>query len=467
MTTSPLLTHDQSHQQVRHVLLLTLVLNLSVAAGKIILGTLTGALAITADGLHSLTDSTGNIAGLVAVAIAERPADENHPYGHRRFETLAALLIGGLLLLTAWEMLRGVLERLAAATTPELTPLTFAVMLITLVINIGVSRYQIRQGKRLNSQILLADAQNTRSDVFVTLSVMISMGLILLTGWNWIDIVAALLVAVLIGRAAWGILQQTASILVDTAPYTPERLTAVLGGMPQAFEVVRARSRGSLDAAHIDIDVRVAPEMTTEQSNHIAAAIRQRLESELDHLSEIEVHFVPDELRAGDPALTARAIADVRGLSTHEVQISHDERGAVLELHVEVPPQQTLAEAHEQVSQLEADLAEALPQVDHILTHIEPAQITESVQNGDQKRAQALAQRADELLREQYPGVGWHDICARSSQYGFALSLHAALPAQISVEAAHDLAESAEALLRAELPGLVRVTIHTEPYEQA
>jgi divalent metal cation (Fe/Co/Zn/Cd) transporter len=298
--------------------------------------------------------------------------------------------------------------------------------------------------------------------------VMTSMLLVLLTGFVWIDVVAALLVAVLIGRAAWGILKQTGSVLVDTAPYSPEHLTTLLSQMPQSFAVVRARSRGSLDAAHVDIDVRVAPEMTAEQSGHIATAIRERLHAELDDLSEIEIHFVPDALRAADPALTARALADVRGLSTHEVQISHDELGAVLELHVEVPPQQTLAQAHQQVTQLEQELAQALPQVDRILTHIEPAQpeISGARDEVVSHQIHVLVERAGSLLNEQFPGVGWHEISVRSNHHGFALSLHAALPPQISLEAAHDLSESAETLLRAELPALVRVTIHTEPDEQ-
>ncbi|MCA9914694.1 MAG: cation diffusion facilitator family transporter, partial [Anaerolineae bacterium] len=190
------------NQQVRRVLLITLVLNVLVAVGKIVLGIVSGSLAVLADGFHSLTDSAGNVAGLVATSIAARPPDENHPYGHRRFETLAALLIGGLLLLTAWEMLQGVLERLQDQTLPEINALMFVVLGVTLVMNIGVSRYQIRAGKRLQSEILLADARNTQADVFVTLSVITSTLLVALTGMAWLDALAALAVVGLIARAA-------------------------------------------------------------------------------------------------------------------------------------------------------------------------------------------------------------------------------------------------------------------------
>jgi cation diffusion facilitator family transporter len=275
---------------VQTVLLTTLALNLTVAVGKILLGLFTGALAITADGFHSITDSAGNVAGLVALRLANRPADHNHPYGHRRFESLAALLIGALLLLTAWEIVKGLFERLQMNQSPEISPLSFAVMFGTLVINLLVSRYQIAQGNALKSEILLADAQNTSADVFVTLSVMLSMVLVSLTGWLWIDTIAAFFVVLLIGKAGWGILRKTGSLLVDTAPYEQEELSAIVGDMG---EVVRARSRGSRDAAHIDIDLKVPAEMTIAHSEKLACTIRQRLENKLEGVAEVEVHFMP------------------------------------------------------------------------------------------------------------------------------------------------------------------------------
>ncbi|MDQ7027350.1 MAG: cation diffusion facilitator family transporter [Anaerolineae bacterium] len=456
-----------TRQQVRHVLIVTLILNLLVAFGKIGLGLATGALAITADGFHSLTDSAGNITGLVANWVAARPPDDDHPYGHRRFETMAALLIGALLLLTAWEMIQGVIDRLQITVTPQITPLTLLVLIGTLLVNIGVSQYQIGAGKRLKSEILLADAKNTRADVFITLSVIISSVIVAVTGWAWVDIVAALVVVILIGKAAWEIVSQTGQVLVDTAPYSPEHLTTLIADMPNICGIVRARSRGSRDAVHIDIDVRVAPEMTAEQSNSITYAIRKRLESQLEGIAEIEVHFVPYHPNGRDAVLTARAYADARGLSTHEVQICHDKRGTVLEMHVEVPPQQTLAQAHEQVSQLEADVTHALPDIDRVVTHIEPAQRQQSVLDDWHlmSRAIVIQSEAKVLLNTHYSGVGWHDLSARPLNHGFAMNCHATLPAQMSVEAAHNMAESAETLLRGAIPELARVTIHTEPFD--
>lgn len=453
--------------QVRRVLIITLILNLAVATGKIVLGLVTGALAITADGFHSLTDSAGNIAGLVATIIANQPPDDEHPYGHRRFETMAALLIGALLLLTAWEMLQGVLDRLQSAELPTITPMAFAVLGMTLLVNIIVSTYQIRQGKKLNSEILLADAKNTRADVYVTLSVIISTGVVALTGWVWVDVIAALVVVGFIAHAAWQIVHDTGRVLVDTAPYSPQRLSDLVQDVPGVHGVKRARSRGPVDAAQLDFDLQVAPEMTADQSNSIAYAVRQKMQTELQGIAEVEVHFSPYYPQGRDAVLTARAYADAMGLRTHEVQIGHDAEGCVLEMHVEVPPEQTLAEAHAQVSQLEKKLADAMPHIEQVVTHIEPALPAQDATYEPTllEQAHALQNRAQNLLCGQFPQVDWHDLRTRPMPHGFAMNLHAAMPAQMSMEAAHSIAEHAETLLRGNLPELQRIIIHTEPDE--
>jgi cation diffusion facilitator family transporter len=454
-----------TRQQVRRVLLVTLGLNLTVAIGKIVVGLISGALAITADGFHSLIDGTANVVALIANAIAGQPPDDEHPYGHRRFETLAALMIGAFLILVAWEITTGAIDRLQGGDEINLTPATFAVLLGTLVVNIGVSTYQIREGKRLKSELLLADAENTRADVFITLSVIISMAIVEGLGWAWIDIVAAMVVVVLIGHAAWRILQQTGSVLVDTAPYPPQQLTALVQSVPSVQRVIRARSRGPVDAAQIDIDIQVAPEMTAEQTAAIASAIRERLTAELVGLIEIDVHFLPDDSGEKDVTLIARAAADALGLYTHEVSLIGTLNENILELHVEVPSGQTLQQAHKLVSQLEADIQHRLPEIDDIVTHIEPVQTTtvqdeeECGQECDQVRQQIL-----DLVQADYPDIDWHQVRLYKRETGLTLTMHAAFTEDVPIETAHCIVDQAETMLRTRLPQLTRITIHAEPH---
>lgn len=454
---------QSNRQQVEQVLGITLILNLIVAIGKIGVGLVSGALAITADGVHSLTDSAGNIAGLIAIRIADRPPDDDHPYGHRKFETLSALLIGGLLLLTAWEMVQGIIGRLTESEAPTLTPLTFAILVSTLIINIFVSRYQIRRGQQLKSQILLADAKNTRADVYVTLSVIVSMGMVAL-GFAWMDLVVALIVAGLIFKSAWEIVSQTTSVLVDTAPYSPEFLCNVLSDIPSIHRIVRARSRGTVDDALIDIDVQVAREMTADHTAAITTAIRDQLHAKLDGISEVEVHFVPDPIDDQDYVLMARACADALGLSTHEVIITDNHEGKVLECHVEVSPQQTLGDAHEQVSQLEAELVSQLGDVTRVVTHIEPAQPANEP-TLESPRVIAIQNQAQSLLTEHFAHIDWHDWQTNACYHGFNLNVHATLSPLMTIESAHAIAESAETLLRGQIHELSRITIHTEPFD--
>lgn len=454
-------------QQVRRVLVTTLFLNLMVAVSKIIIGLWSGALSITADGFNSLVDGASNVVALVANRIANQPPDADHPYGHRRFETIAALGIGAFLILTAWQIVSSALARLSGGgEEATITPLSFVVMLGTLLVNLFVTRYESREGRRLHSELLIADAIHTRSDIFVTLAVLASMALIVLFQWQWADTAAALLIVVLILRAAWGVLRQTGRVLVDTAPYEPQQLTQWVEELPCVERVIRARSRGPLDAAQIDIDVQVAPEMTAGQTAAIGDAIRDQLSQKVNGLAEVEVHFVPDETPGGDYALLARARADALGLTTHEVAVRDGERGKVLEMHVEVPPGQTLGVAHEQVSRLEQKVRAQLPELVDVVTHIEPATpISGLVETEISEQGKHLKSELIRILQAEYPDADWHHLDLYPSSGGFTAMLHVTLPAQISVEAAHRVAESAETLLRAKFPQLERVTIHTEPPE--
>ena len=188
--------------QVRRVLWITLGLNVLVSAAKLAYGLATGTFSMIADGVHSFLDGANNVLGLVAVAAAGHPPDAGHPYGHRKFETFAALAVGVLLLLACWEIVKGAVGRLQGGAIAEPGPAGFLVMVLTLLVNVFVTSYESRQGRRWGSEILLADAVHTRSDILTSLAVMAALGGSLL-GWRWIDAVATLLIVAWIGLLAW------------------------------------------------------------------------------------------------------------------------------------------------------------------------------------------------------------------------------------------------------------------------
>ncbi len=459
------ISQQSTRDEVRQVLIITLFLNLIVAVSKIVIGAWSGVLSISADGINSLVDASSNVIALFANRIATRPPDADHPYGHRRFETIAALVIGAFLLLTAFELISTVLERLRGGSEPLfIAPITFVVMVATLAVNIFVNTYESRVASRLQSELLSADAAHTRSDIYVTVSVLVSMACVVLFRWTWADTAATIIIIVFILRAAWEVISKTGRVLVDTAPYSPYELSAWVEALPSVQHVIRARSRGPADAAQVDIDVQVAPEMTAAQTEAISTAIREELAQKIRGLAEVEVHFVPVAADHLDYALLTRARADALGLATHEVYVREGQTGKILEMHVEVPPGQTLGKAHEVVSKLEADVRSHLPEVQEVITHIEPAMSKATLIDDHQdQQILNLRQQAAELLQAHFPQAEWHHFEIYPTLMGFTLTMHVTLPAQISLEAAHQIAESAEVLLRAHLPLLERITIHTEP----
>ncbi|MBK9315557.1 MAG: cation transporter [Acidobacteria bacterium] len=254
---------------VQKVLLITLLLNLSVVAGKLIAGIMAGSLSVISDAIHSSVDSLNNVVGLVVMRYATAEPDEDHPYGHGKFETLAAFAIAGFLFVTCYQISLSALKRLFAedGPAPEITTLTFSVMIVTIVVNVFVAVYEKREGKRLKSDFLIADAVHTRSDILVSLSVL--AGLILVRmGFTWLDAGASLGVAAFIAWNGYEIFKSTVPVLVDAAPVPIAHIIEVVQGVPGVHSAhdVRARLHGG--EIFIEMHLHVMPEF---QNDHIAS----------------------------------------------------------------------------------------------------------------------------------------------------------------------------------------------------
>ncbi len=446
--------------QIRTVLRRILLLNLSVALAKLAVGFLTGSVAIIADGFHSLVDGASNVVALIAQRIAAQPPDDDHPYGHRRFEAVATFVIGGFLLLTAWEVLGAAIDRLWTGGAPEVLPLSFGVLLATLVVNIGVVTYERRAAARLSSRVLRADADHTLTDIFVTCSVIIGLGLVSV-GAAWADAVVGLVIVVIIARIGWRIISDAITELVDSAPLAPGSIEAVVLDVPSIHNVQQVRSRGAGDEIHVDLRVGIAREITAEHADHLRQAVCQALGARFPAVREVTVSFVPDIDSAPDYTLRARAAADGLGLGVHEVIVIPTDVGLRLEMHVEVSRGISLQRAHQQATELENRLTNT-EDIHEVVTHIEP----ESGYGAPLAHTGSALQLRDEALSiaERLHGdADWHDAAIRMALGGYALSIHCALPGEISVEEAHYIAEEVETAIRAAVPQIQRVTIHTEP----
>ncbi len=279
---------------VRRVLWVTLALNLAVAVAKIAYGFAANALSIRADGFHSLTDSSNNLVGLLGVAIASRPADEGHPYGHQKFEVIAAGLVGLSLLGMAYDVARGAITRLTgpAAAPPDLDAVAFVVLLATLAVNVGVSVWEHRRGLALKSPMLISDALHTRSDVLVTLGVLATV-VCVRAGVVIADVVAALLVACFIGWAGIGVLRMNLNYLADSAILEPSEVVLAACEIPGVAGAHKVRTRGMPGRIYVDLHIQVAPHLTVGEAHRVTHWVIDHLKDRFDGVRDVLVHTEP------------------------------------------------------------------------------------------------------------------------------------------------------------------------------
>lgn len=279
---------------VRRVLWLTLLLNVAVSGGKILVGTLSGSMSMVADGYHSLVDGSNNVIGLIVAAFAYAPPDLGHPYGHRKFETAATMLIGGALLLLSYRVVEGSLTQASHARVPEIGPLNWYVMLATLGVNIFVAWYEAREGRRLGSEYLVADAAHTRSDLYVSLGVIASFAGAR-AGLPWADAVVATGIAAVIAVQAVRILVGAFHVLTDRAVIAPEKIDFVVRSVPGVRDCREIRTRGGPDAAYVDLVVHVDGGLTLRAAHDVADRIELALSRAHPQIVDVVVHLEPAE----------------------------------------------------------------------------------------------------------------------------------------------------------------------------
>lgn len=295
MNAGTVLSRDDRYRRVQRLLRIILVLNLVVAVAKGLVGLAAGSVSLVADAFHSGFDSLSNVIGIVSIHIARIPPDEKHPYGHGRFETAGTLLIGVMLMVTALGVFYEGAHRLVAGAAPHITALTIAVLCATIAINLWVAWFEQREGRRLNSQILIADSRHTRSDVFVSLSVIGGFALVEL-GFPQVDPLLAFVIGALIGRMGISLVRSSGRVLTDAMTVEcEEAVTRILDGMEEVRGYHQFRCRGKPDELFADIHIKVDPSLTVEEGHDIARRVRDALITGIDGMEDVVVHIEPEE----------------------------------------------------------------------------------------------------------------------------------------------------------------------------
>jgi cation diffusion facilitator family transporter len=434
-----------------------------LVALKLGTGLATGSLAFLAEAAHSATDLVAALLTLFAVRVAGRPADQEHHYGHGKAEHLAALGESAVLLAFAlvigWESA----HRLASgAHAVEAAWWAFAVLAVVIAVDLWRTLASRRAARRHGSAALAANAVHFASDLAGSIAVLVGTVLVA-AGQPEADAVAALLVAVLVIGLALKLARQSVEVLMDRTSADAEvRIRGALEGLREPVELRRVRVRYAAGRHFADLVVGVPPDKALIQAHATADAIEELVREALGN-ADVVVHVEPVTPDGGiRERATAAAIAVPEVREVHNVRVMRVGTAFELSLHVKVPRELSLADAHDVIERLEEGLRAAVPELDMVHTHIEPLART------DWASAPAAVETAVEraAVEEAVRGVTGTtpaELRFRDAERGRVALVTITLPGEQPLPSAHHYAGRIEEAVRERCPQLADVIVHTEP----
>jgi cation diffusion facilitator family transporter len=438
----------------------SVVIGVAIVAGKLIVGLLTGSLGIISEAVHSLLDLAASVFTLFAVRTARKPADTEHPYGHGRAENLAAFAEGVLLLITAAGIAFEAIRRLlAGGGAVNAAGYAFALLIATLLIELGRAAVLRRVGREAGSDALQADATNRWSDVLATVGVLAGLAGVRM-GVAWADSAAALLVAVIIARAATQLAWRSGDILIDRAPAGAERkLRSAINGVDGVREVRSVRVRRSGPLLLGDASIATARMLPLEAAAGLVDEVKRAARSalpELDLTVLVEGQSQPSDLVERVHAAAARN-GGVRDL--HNVTVERESDGSLhLTMHAKLPGDMTLASASKTSARLEKTLRSELPEATRIDIHLEPMEpIVVRGEDVTQRRA-LLADRIRNVVGSHPAVKRLVDVELSDRHNRIHAHVVAELAGDVSLEQAHQVETELEEQIRRALPEVHEVT---------
>ena len=443
---------------------------------KLVAGISTNSLGMLSEALHSTLDFAAAGITFLAVRIAAIPADHGHPFGHGKVENLSALAETLLLVITCGWILYEAFERLfLSAATVEPSWWAFAIIIISLLVDINRAAMLRRVAKEHKSQALEADAMHFSTDILSSAVVLLGLICVELSTFTeegstlhkiltQADAVAALGVAMLVLKVSWSMGVRSVRGLMDGGMEAETKQVAdALAKVAPAFTVRRIRVRESGAHYFVDLEVAVPSSLHVEETHGITEILTRTVQGVLP-AAECEISFVPDRDSQPDLYESARHLAAMHGLSIHALTLNQQGGGLHIFTHVELPPEMPLTEAHSRVTEYEHDLKQRLGAV-HVITHLEPQESVREVCRvaADAAGASRIRAELDRITTEhpEFGTVGGLELHAPLDS--LELSFRCVTDGQVSVAEAHDRASRLEAELRKVFPDMGRINIHMEP----
>jgi cation diffusion facilitator family transporter len=436
---------------------------------KIAVGVTTGSLGILSEAAHSGLDLIASLLTFFSVGVSDKPADADHQYGHGKIENFSAFVETGLLLLTcAWIIYEAVLRLFFRHIEIEPSVAAFAVMLFSMGIDWWRSRALGRIANKYDSQALEADALHFSTDIWSAAVVVLGLALVLVgrayhIEWlNDADPIAALFVAGVVVSVSWRLARRTIDALLDAAPPgVRSQIYDAVSRIDGVLEVDRVRIRRAGNRYFADLAVGLARTVTFQRSGQLVTAVTESVRRILPD-ADVTVQPLPRAQRTENIFDRIRGVATRRNLNVHDISVQDIAGQLHVEQHVELDERMTLKEAHDQVTELEADMRHELPEISDILTHIESEPAT--IETPEELVGDAELEHRLRAVAAQFPDIlDVHDFVFKRVRGRLYLSCHCTLSDSLSLTRVHDIQTELEIRFKQDAPELFRVLIHPEP----
>jgi cation diffusion facilitator family transporter len=426
-------------------------------------------LGILSEAAHSALDLIASLLTFFSVGVSDKPADAEHQYGHGKVENFSAFVETGLLLLTcAWIIYEAVLRLFFRHIEIEPSIAAFAVMLFSMVIDWWRSRALGRIANKYDSQALEADALHFSTDIWSAGVVVLGLLLVMAGRYyqiDWLrdaDPIAALFVAGVVVSVSWRLARRTIDALLDAAPSgVRSQIYDAVSRLDGVLEVDRVRIRRAGNRYFADLAVGLARTVTFQRSEQLATAVTESVRKILPD-ADVTVQPLPRAQHSENIFDRIRAVATNRNLNVHDISVQDLGGRLHVEQHVELDERMTLKEAHDQVTELEADMRQDVPEIAEILTHIESEPAT--IEKPEELVGDAELEHRLRVVAAQFPEIlDVHDFIFKRVRGRLYLSCHCTLSDNLSLARVHEIQTELEIRFKQDAPELFRVLIHPEP----
>jgi cation diffusion facilitator family transporter len=435
----------------------------------VVVGVTTGSLGILSEAAHSALDLIATLVTFFSVGVSDKPADANHQYGHGKIENFSAFVETALLLLTCGWIIYEAGQRLFFRRIDiEPSIAAFAVMIFSMGVDWWRSRVLGRIATKYDSQALEADALHFSTDIWS--AGVVVLGLILVLAGRtyhieWLrdsDPVAALFVAGVVISVSWRLARRTVDALLDAAPAgVRSQIQDAVLHVDGVLEVDRVRIRRAGNRYFADLTVGLARTVTFQRSRQLASAVSEAVHRILPD-ADVTVQPLPRAQRSENIFDRIRAAATDRNLNVHDISVQDVGGQLHVEQHIELDERMTLKDAHDQVTELEADMRRDIPEISDILTHIESEPAT--IETLEELVSDAELERRLRTAAEKFPEIlDVHDFAVKRVRGRLYVALHCTLSDDLSLARVHDIQTELEIRFKQEAPELFRVLIHPEP----